>query len=448
MMEIDPVRIVRGLRMLEKPEVPLESLPGLGLADAVQLTAKLLEMGPPAIGLLGLDPGRGWYPMVPDSDVAASMEASVVELDVASLRIVPNGNPRDRWIALVFEGACEDSDEVDIDPDDRFPDEPDISTYAFEGTEVSLLHNALLRRAKLVGVPALRAAGVLDEKGLVTLGGLLYFSRGIAPPVPPGWTIVVERYDANPHTVSQHGLGAALRRTVEPPLSLAIDAIVDDLSVDRPFLHRDSTHAAEALREILSNAVVHRCYRHALDEPITVSCYPDRVVVFSPGCWLEQEDEQADSNIETETNIPNPGLHALMARLGLCRQQGLGLDRTRLFAKALGMRLDLEMEDDGVLASLVVDRQLTLELDAPGARRGSMEDMPASIREERVMAFLQRRKSASKKVIAMALGIPEPSVAATLKDLLAKSLVTRTEAAPRSPKQRYRVVKKDSRRDS
>ncbi len=442
MAAIDPFQVILGLRRQEQPGIAVLAVPGMGLTDSTLLTAKLLERGPPAIGFMGLDPGRHWYPFTLDPGLAPTVQACEIELDGAMLRVVPSANPRDPWVALVLESAEPDGCEGEIVDYDQTQGLADASRLALEGTGIQHLHTGLLRRAGLEGAPALRAAGVVGDQGELTLGALLCLVRGTFPAVPPCWTIVVERYHADPRTVVRHDLEPVERRTLEPPLPIAIDAIVDDLSVEQPFLHRDSSYAAHALREILVNAVTHRHYPGKEDEPVKVSCHPDRIVVTSPGAWAGPEDEQADPTSDPSARIPNPGLHALMARLGLCRQQGMGLERARLHARAIGMRLEIERRGLAVRASLIVDRQLSLELDTPGAERQSKtRGSAAAVREERLVEYLRRRESASKKEIAEALGIPEPTVAVTLKELRDKGRVMTTERAARSPRQRYRVVK-------
>ena len=441
MRAADPHQIISDLRRLVRPQIPVLSTPRLGLEETIDLTARLLSQGPPAIGFLGLDPDKDWYTMAPNPDLWSTVLPSTIELERVAIRVVPSNSPKDPWVALVLEPLESELAEEGIDPYDRSPAEPDPGQLDLEGSQLSGLHSGLLRRAGLTGVPALRAAGVLDEHDRLTRSAALCLARSIAPPVPLSWTIVVERYAADPDTVERQGLEAVETRTLEPPLPFAIDAIVDELSVEQPFLHRDSRYAAVALREILVNAIVHRRYTGHEEEPVRVICHPDRVIVDSPGAWAAAENETGEPASHRSANIPNQNLHALLARLGLCQQQGMGLERARLHARAIGMRLELERWDDGVWASLIVDRQLSLEISAPGSRRESTTRKPASVREDRMLEYLQQRDSASKKEIAEALEIPEPTVAVTLKKLRDQGRVAPTERAARSPRQRYRVLK-------
>lgn len=444
MSGIDPNQVILSLRRLEQPEVPVFASPDLGIEYAAWLAAMLVEHGPPAIGFLGLDPGKSWYTLTPNPDQVSSVRARTVELDGATLRIVPSTSPRDPWVALILEpadSAQEVKEEERTDPDDRSPEPADASQQAPKGSEILQLHTGLLRRAGLESAPALRAAGIVDDHGRLSLGAQLFLARYTEDQPPPGWTLVVERYHTDPRTVERREVGPAERRTLEPPLTFAIDAIVDDLSVEPPFLHRDSGYAAHALREVLVNAIVHRTYSGREDEPVRVFCYPDRVVIDSPGAWAGPEDEQGEPRTDPSASIPNPDLHALMARLGLCRQQGMGLERARMHARAIGMRLEIDHDDEAVWVSLIADRQLSLEMDAPGADRETTMRKPATVREDRVLEYLRRRESASKKEIAEVLEIPQPTVAVTIKNLRAKGLVMTTEKAARSPRQRYRAVK-------
>lgn len=441
MKATDPHQVIWSLRKLEQPVCPVLAAPRLGLEATVQLTAALLQRDPPAIGFLGLDPNHDWYSMEPNPDLWSTVQPCTIELEEATIRVVPSTSEKDPWVALVLEPPEPSVEEDEIDPHDRSREAPETSRSELGEAERLEFHTGLLRQAGLTGMPALEATGVVDERGEATRSAKMCLARGVAPPVPPSWTIVVERYDADPRTVERRDLEAVETRTLEPPLPFAIDAIVDELSVEPPFLHRDSRYATVALREVLVNAIVHRSYAEHDDEPVRVVCHPDRVVVDSPGTWAGSGDETNEAASDGTESIPNPDLHALMARLGLCQQQGMGLERARLHARAIGMRIEVQRWDDGVWTSLIVDRQLSLELGAPGPRRGSTTRKPASVREERVMEFLNQRESASKKEIAGALEIPEPTVAVTLKKLRDRGMVAPTERAARSPRQRYRITK-------
>lgn len=436
-MKIDPVQVLWGLRRLEKPEFPVLAIPGLGIVETVMLTAALLERGPLAIGYMGLDPGRHWYAMTPDPAAVVGIQASTIAVEASELRVVPSTDPLDPWVALILEGEQPSTaGKEEIDPDDRSRRSVDISGLPLGGTGVPQLHSGLLQRAGLVGVPALRAAGVVGEHGELTLGALLCLSRGVAPPVPSSWTIVVERYDADPATVRRYARAAVEVRCYQPPLPLAIDTIVDELSVEPPFRGRHSGQVSEVIREILVNAVVHRRYASHEVAPVQVICHPDRIVVVSPGPWASSAGGE-DAGEAPET-IPNPRLHALMARLGLCQQQGMGVDRARLFARAVGMRLELERGESFVRASLVVDRSRSLEMNGPCPGAAPRVMMSSSVRRERVLEFLGRRESASKREIAEALETSLATVAATLRALREEGLVMMTERSSRSPGQGYR----------
>ena len=449
MNALDPFQILGTLRAGGDFEHPVCVLQTVGIGEAVVIICTLLEKGPPAVGFLGVHPGYHWFPTPNLHDAAAvvgEVQAMAFEVRGSSLSVLPSNNPHDPWIAFVLElHDAESGDECEVrdDLDDAAPGTPDTSTEAPEETQVGQLHAGLLERAGLKGVPSLVANGVLDQQGQISLAGVLCLVRGVQPPVPASWQIAIEWFGSDPVTVRKEGLAPIRFRTWSPPLPIAMDAILDEISVARLFRGRHAEHARAALAEILVNAVAHRCYESGPLEPIRVRVYPDRVVVVSPGGWNGGGTVDGTTGEEREDRIFNPRLHALLAALGFCRQQGLGLERARMFGRAVGMRLELDFGEAHVTASLVVDRQRSLEIEAPERERSAVLKAPAMVRQERVLDLLRRRVSASKKEIAEALGIPAPSVAKTLKELMEAGLVVRTDRSPRSPLQRYRGVEGD-----
>lgn len=101
-------------------------------------------------------------------------------------------------------------------------------------------------------------------------------------------------------------------------------------------------YAAEGVREILVNALIHRDLKSTAR--VSITAFDDRLVIRSPGGAIF--DPQAFELLSTEggRSLPrNPLLASTARRLGLCEQIGRGLARARRLSSGL-TRLPLQIE--------------------------------------------------------------------------------------------------------
>lgn len=76
-----------------------------------------------------------------------------------------------------------------------------------------------------------------------------------------------------------------------------------------------------AIRELVANALIHQDFNET-GTSVTIEIYSDRLEVSNPGTPLISTDRFAD-----EYQSRNETLAGLMRRLGMCEEQGLGIDR-------------------------------------------------------------------------------------------------------------------------
>lgn len=77
----------------------------------------------------------------------------------------------------------------------------------------------------------------------------------------------------------------------------------------------------EAIRELVANALIHQDFNET-GTSVTIEIYSDRLEVLNPGRPLISPDRFAD-----EYQSRNEVLAGLLRRLGICEEQGLGIDR-------------------------------------------------------------------------------------------------------------------------
>ena len=87
----------------------------------------------------------------------------------------------------------------------------------------------------------------------------------------------------------------------------------------------------EAIRELVANALIHQDFNET-GTSVTVEIYSDRLEVSNPGKPIIPPDRFAD-----EYQSRNERLAGLMRRLGICEEQGLGIDRVIASTEVYGL---------------------------------------------------------------------------------------------------------------
>ncbi len=108
----------------------------------------------------------------------------------------------------------------------------------------------------------------------------------------------------------------------------------------------------EAFREIITNAVVHKCYE-ALN-PIQISIYDDRIYVFNTAKFPKQLSSEEALYKKHNSYPHNPLIANTFFRAGFIESWGRGFEKIlQGIIVNKGPRPSFEISDDGVMALYV-----------------------------------------------------------------------------------------------
>ena len=193
--------------------------------------------------------------------------------------------------------------------------------------------------ADLTDEDLLRALGVLGDDGALNRTGELLFCEAVAEPVqliyqyrqtPGGEAVAVERLRFPLITAFERAMNLIWARRNVTPLTLPNGQQIE--IADFP---------EAAVREALSNALIHRDYR--LDQRVNIEHSPAAFVVISPGSLVGSVTSQ---NILTHASTPrNPALARAARVLRLAEETGRGVDR--MYREMIRSGQEVPLIEDG-----------------------------------------------------------------------------------------------------
>ncbi|MGI8792266.1 MAG: ATP-binding protein [Acidimicrobiales bacterium] len=288
--------------------------------------------------------------------------------------------------------------------------------------------------ASLSDEDLLRALGVVDEAGRLLRAGEVLFCeplQGSNPavlyqyrPTPGGEATAVERL-ASPMMVAFEGTMTLVRaRRNVTPLTLANGQQIEIAGFPEI-----------AVREALSNAVIHRDYH--LASPVNIEHSPSSFVAISPGPLV---GSVTSANILTHASTPrNPVLARAARLLRLAEETGRGIDR--MFREMIRAGQDLPVIEDGVDYVRVVL--------SGGAPRTSVSrfvsQLPAEERDDTdamlVLFTLCQRKAITATEMAEILQKGEAETDLVLRRLAQETpgILELTRETQRARKKQYRL---------
>lgn len=288
--------------------------------------------------------------------------------------------------------------------------------------------------ASLSDADLLRAIGVVDADGQLLRAGEVLFlppEDNIAPavlyqyrPTPGGEATYVERLEVPLMLAFEQAMGLARARRNVTPLTLPNGQQIE--IADFPEV---------AVREALSNAVIHRDYR--LQTPVNIEHSPASFVTVSPGPLVGSVTAE---NILTHTSTPrNPTLARAARLLRLAEETGRGIDR--MYREMIRAGQDLPVIDEGVDYVRVVL--------ANGAPRTSItrfvSSLPADERDDTdamlVLFTLCQRKTITSDELAPIVQKGRPEAEAVLERLSqdVPGITEPTRESQRSKTKKYRL---------
>lgn len=288
--------------------------------------------------------------------------------------------------------------------------------------------------AALSDVDLLRALGVVDDAGRLLRAGVVLFCeplQGSSPavlyqyrPTPGGEATAVERLDAPLMVAFESTMTLVRARRNVTPLTLANGQQIE--IADFPEI---------AVREALSNAVIHRDYR--LASPVNIEHSPSSFVAISPGPLV---GSVTSANILTHASTPrNPVLARAARVLRLAEETGRGIDR--MFREMIRAGQDLPVIEDGLDFVRVVL--------SGGAPRTSVSrfvsQLPAEERDDTdamlVLFTLCQRKTVTAVEMTEILQKGEAETELVLRRLAqeAPGILELTRETQRASKKQYRL---------
>ncbi len=194
---------------------------------------------------------------------------------------------------------------------------------------------------------------------------------------------------------------------------------------------RVGSYPAEAVRELLVNAVCHKSYQ--IPEPVRVTITPSSIEILTyPGPDASISDEEIRSNRLSEGACRNVRVHGFLKNLGLAHRCGTGIPKAVESLKDNGSPPLRIITDSGRTYFKAV-----LGIHPDFIRRGlAAEDIPI---EDRIVALLEAH--GRMRMLDISTGLGFKGINSTVRSAVGK-LMSEGKAgylypeAPRSPKQR------------
>lgn len=186
-------------------------------------------------------------------------------------------------------------------------------------------------------------------------------------------------------------------------------------------LHRTNVYEIPipAIREALSNAILHRNYlTHA---NIRVAVFEDRVEIFSPGALYGITRQEMMSGC---SSLRNPILADVFHKMNIVEKWGSGIRRMCHACDEAGIpRPDIAPTDTGVMVTFHRTKQSKLPAQHTPTQKTIVQSLSAN--QNAVLTFLRENPNATYLDICSHLQLSRDSVKWTISKLKAKSLIER-----------------------
>ena len=406
---------------------------------------------------------RGRRELVPPPSIAVAADGTVAAIRVESVlatgRICHLGDPVRGPVPVASNRRVQRADGL---PLLRLQDRIGLADAELASSTLTAgdLDRALMNAAG-IGASDAGALGIVGTYGVPTLTGATAFASAAAIDRAGAQAFWLSEVPHGAAEAEARGLAAGDHQPVAGCLAVAIDRVAAELADWLP-VERPAPSAERLFGELLVNAVGHRSYvppartsdssgtrfgvvtgmarRRAPDSAVLITIFADRVRISNPGGLpLGRVHSNGPDRVSGRFSR-NPHLMALLQQLGLARQNGTGLAVARREAANAGCGLELLDAAERFTVDVVVDPELTAELDRPGAGIVSVQRtrIPRAERRDRVLAALARGPLSARE-LAGALLWPLPTVRAALGRMVKMKLIARTAQSPRAPNQRYRI---------
>lgn len=259
----------------------------------------------------------------------------------------------------------------------------------------------------------MRTLGLIDSDGRYTNAAALLADKNDFP----GTDIAVFGESANEFRDRSTVEGASLLTQYAAALEAHERYCVSEV-VEGATRKRKEKVPTEAFREAVANALVHRTWDVAANT--TVSIFPDRVEIVSPGGLPQGMSE--DDYLHGGVSAPrNPLIATVFFRLAIIEKFSTGIRRIRASYEGTGVAPNFEVRSNSIAVTLP-----------------NIDAVPAMTQDEaKVADSLGKRTLLSRKSVEQRTGFSKEKVIRLLRGLETKGLVKR-EGQGRGTK--YRLV--------
>ncbi len=263
---------------------------------------------------------------------------------------------------------------------------------------------------KLLYLRSVQAIVRVKGKLYLTFGGLLFFHENPQDYLPNAGLRVVE-VNKKGEPVRTKEFKGPVWRIVED----SVEYIKEKMEILEIIVGAERRKVYEypvrAIREAITNAVVHRNY--GIEADIRVFLYPDRIVVRSPGSLVPGVD------LNDPDHIPrNPVLCTLMKDAGYIEKLGYGIRMMREECERHPF-VEIEFRTSPMKFDVIFKKTLKSE---------EFDEIDKMILE------ILKNKELSSSQIAEKIGLSKPAVLNRLKRLISMGLV---RAVGRGPRRKY-----------
>lgn len=281
-------------------------------------------------------------------------------------------------------------------------------------------------------VDALRARGLVNRNGEVTVAGMLLFGKYPQEFLPNSEIRVLKYLDDDRASGSRQQLEVDQR--FEGPLPTQLSEAADFIRTVLPAVKRlgadglfetQSRIPDDAWLEGLVNAVIHRSYS-MMGDHIRVEIYPSRIEISSPGRFPGLADPREPEKIARFAR--NPHIARVMTDLGIGQELGEGI--RRIFA---------EIRRVGFLDPQYVQTNGSVILVLRAIQRIDQTELVGLPREtDAVLALLQQESGGlGTGEIAERIGVSRPKARNILGQMKDAKLLDWLGASPRDPRARW-----------
>lgn len=294
----------------------------------------------------------------------------------------------------------------------------EVTSRSISEIDPALFDGYLKRRKERLGAPKGGSTPELLEDLQLALGGKLTVAGALLFTQHPdktaelsGGYIRAARFATNDRRefIDQQDFSGPLTLQIDEAVKFLLRNTRQRSARGARVLRDDSSeYSPLVLREIVTNAVVHRDYSLA-EECIHISIFDDRIEVLSPG---PLPGTITPDNIMHRQRSRNPIIAKRMFEMGYIEGWGLGIDTIVSWAAA-NKRLPPKFNDDyGQVAAIIYS--------IPQIRR---DDDLFSTRESQVLEQLKTRESISNQEVRDLCGLTKTQAQTVLKKLVKRKII-------------------------